>query len=54
VKQAISVAMCADKNVEVGLHVTLYSLLKNSDRLVKINLVHKGYTNRDLERLKKH
>ena len=47
----ISVALCADKNVEVSLHVTLYSLLKSSQHPIKINLVQKGYTFGDIDKI---
>lgn len=47
----ISVALCADKNVEVSLHVTLYSLLKSSQHPIKINLVQKGYTSGDIDKI---
>lgn len=47
----ISVALCADKNVEVGLHVTLYSLLNSSEHSIDINLVQKGYSATDIDRL---
>lgn len=47
----ISVALCADKNVEVSLHVTLYSLLKNSQHPIKLNLVQKGYTSGDIDKI---
>jgi lipopolysaccharide biosynthesis glycosyltransferase len=50
-KPEISVALCADKNVEVSLHVTLYSLLKSSQHPVKINLVQKGYQPKDIEKI---
>lgn len=50
-KPEISVALCADKNVEVSLHVTLYSLLKSSQHPIKINLVQKGYQSKDLDKI---
>jgi lipopolysaccharide biosynthesis glycosyltransferase len=49
----ISVAVCADKHIEVGLHVTLYSLLESSLRPVKIYFLQKGYCSRDIESLRK-
>ena len=49
----ISVAVCADKNIEVGLHVTLYSLLESSQHPVKIYFLQKGYDSRDIEALHK-
>ncbi len=36
---SISVALCADKNFEVGLHVTLYSLLESQSKMIKIFLL---------------
>lgn len=48
----ISVALCADKNVEVSLDVTLYSLLKSSQHPIKINLVQKGYRSKDIEKIR--
>jgi lipopolysaccharide biosynthesis glycosyltransferase len=50
-KPEISVALCADKNVEVSLHVTLYSLLKSSQHPIKINLIQKGYQSRDIDKI---
>lgn len=47
----ISVALCADKNVEVGLHVTLYSLLESSQNPIKINLIQKGYKAKDINKI---
>ncbi len=49
----ISVAVCADKNIEVGLHVTLYSLLESSRSPVKIYFLQKGYHLKDIEALYK-
>lgn len=51
--ERISVALCADKNIEIGLHVTLYSLLENSKCKIKINLIHSGYTSHDIDKLYK-
>ena len=47
----VSVVLCADKNIEVGLHVTLYSLLESSCHRIRINLVLKGYHSRDLGKI---
>ena len=47
----VSVVLCADKNIEVGLHVTLYSLLESSCHRIRINLVLKGYDSRDLDKI---
>lgn len=49
----ISVAVCADKNIEVGLHVTLFSLLESSRNPVKIYFLQKGYHPGDIEALHK-
>jgi len=45
------VALCADKNIEVGLHVTLHSLVTNSLSRVKIFLVLKGYGACDIQNI---
>ncbi|WP_310487938.1 glycosyltransferase [Chamaesiphon sp. VAR_69_metabat_338] len=50
-ESGISVGLCADKNIEVGLHVTLYSLMQSSQCPVKINLVCKGYTATDIDKI---
>ncbi len=50
-KPVVSVALCADKNVEVSLHVTLYSLLKSSRHPININLVQKGYQSKDIDKI---
>jgi len=47
----VSVVLCADKNIEVGLHVTLYSLLESSGHRFRINLVLKGYDSHDLDKI---
>jgi lipopolysaccharide biosynthesis glycosyltransferase len=47
----VSVALCADKNIEVGLHVTLHSLLESSHHRIRINLVLKGYDSHDLGKI---
>jgi lipopolysaccharide biosynthesis glycosyltransferase len=52
-ESGISVGLCADKNVEVGLHVTLYSLMQSSQCPVKINLVCKGYQSTDIAKIHK-
>lgn len=52
-KSPISVALCADKNIEVSLHVTLYSLLNTSRSPIEINLVQKGYAAKDIEKIHK-
>jgi len=49
----ISVAVCADKNIEVGLHVTLFSLLQSTRTPVKIYFLQKGYHSQDIEALHK-
>lgn len=48
---AAAVALCADRNIEVGVHVTLYSLLESARCPVRIHFIHKGYTDADLKRL---
>lgn len=50
-KSPISVALCADKNVEVSLHVTLYSLMNSVRSPVRINLIQKGYSFTDIEKI---
>jgi lipopolysaccharide biosynthesis glycosyltransferase len=50
-KSPISVALCADKNIEVSLHVTLYSLMNSSRSPIEINLVQKGYSSTDIEKI---
>ena len=47
----VSVALCADKNIEVGLHVTLYSLLKYSHHRIRINLLLNGYRSHHLAKI---
>jgi lipopolysaccharide biosynthesis glycosyltransferase len=49
----ISVAVCADNNIEVGLHVTLFSLLESSRSPVKIYFLQKGYNSRGIESIHK-
>lgn len=48
----INVAVCADKNIEVGLHVTLYSLLESSRSPVRINFLQSGYSEKDISKLR--
>lgn len=53
-KEFIPVVVCGDKNVEIGLHVTLYSLLeKSSAKYHKIYFINEGYTKEDLSNLSK-
>ncbi len=52
-ESGISVGLCADKNVEIGLHVTLYSLMQSAQSPVKINLVCKGYQSTDIDKIHK-
>ncbi|WP_310430241.1 glycosyltransferase family 8 protein [Chamaesiphon sp. VAR_48_metabat_135_sub] len=47
----VSVALCADKNIEVGLHVTLYSLLQSSHHFIRIYLLQKGYRSADIAKI---
>ena len=49
----ICVALCADKNIEVGLHVTLYSLLESQQYLVRIYFLQKGYSSEDIVKIHK-
>ncbi|OQX19023.1 MAG: hypothetical protein BWK76_05905 [Desulfobulbaceae bacterium A2] len=51
--QSIEVALCADKNVEIGLHVTLYSLLQHQTLKSIIFLLLKGYSSDDISNLHK-
>src|SRR5262249_24995040 len=48
-----SVALCADKNIVVGLHVTMYSLLESARAPIRIYLVQHGYNSRDIAILDK-
>ncbi len=50
-KPYISVALCADKNIEVGLHVTLYSLLQSSHHFIRIYFLQEGYLQKDIAKL---
>ncbi|WP_309729978.1 glycosyltransferase [Chamaesiphon sp. OTE_75_metabat_556] len=50
-ESGISVGLCADKNIEIGLHVTLYSLMQSSQCPVKINLICKGYKSTDIGKI---
>jgi len=52
-KNKVNVVVCADKNIEVGLHVTLYTLLENTRSKIKIYLINNGYAAYDLEALHK-
>ncbi|AFY94771.1 glycosyltransferase family 8 protein [Chamaesiphon minutus] len=52
-KPPISVALCADKNIEVSLHVTLYSLMNSSRSPIEINLIQKDYSSTDIEKIHK-
>jgi lipopolysaccharide biosynthesis glycosyltransferase len=45
------VVVCADRNIELGLHVTLYSLLVNASTPIKIYFIQKGYSDSDVARL---
>lgn len=47
----IPIVLCADKNVVVGLHVALYSVLSATNRFIKIYILHKGYDIYDKERI---
>jgi lipopolysaccharide biosynthesis glycosyltransferase len=48
---AVPVALCADRNILRGLHVTLSSMLKYSSAQLKMYLLHKGLTESDLRLL---
>lgn len=50
---SIAVALCADKNIEVGLHVTLYSLLESSHHFIKIYFIQKNYKQDDIRKIHK-
>lgn len=52
-KPWVTVALCADKNFEVGLHVTLFSLLLHCSSPVRIYLIHKGYKSNRVSRIQK-
>ena len=45
---SINVALCADKYIQLGLHVTLYSLLQHAETHVEVYLLHKSYTDKEL------
>ena len=45
---SVKIALCADRNIQVGLHVTLYSLLSHAQTHVEIYLLHKSYTDKEL------
>ena len=50
--KAIPVVLCADSNILRGLHVTLFSMLKNSSASLKIYLLHSNLSGKDLTTLK--
>ena len=50
---SVNVALCADRNIQVGLHVTLYSLLSNTQTYVEIYLLHKSFTDKELSMIEK-
>jgi lipopolysaccharide biosynthesis glycosyltransferase len=50
-ENAINLVLCGDKNFEIGIHTTLYSLLEHSKRNFKIYLIHKDYNDKDFEKL---
>ena len=50
---SVNVALCADRNIQVGLHVTLYSLLSNTQTYVERYLLHKSYTDKELSMIEK-
>jgi len=47
-----AVVLCADRNIEVGEHVTLYSLLASARCAVRIHFINTGYSEADLARLR--
>ncbi|MDH6308292.1 lipopolysaccharide biosynthesis glycosyltransferase [Dysgonomonas sp. PFB1-18] len=48
----IPIVICGDKNVEIGLHVTLFSLLSHSTgSFHNIYFINKGYNDSDLNKL---
>ena len=49
----VNIVVCADKNIEVGLHVTLYTLLENTHRKIRIYFINDGYTKEDMAALHK-
>lgn len=48
------IVVCGDKNIEIGLHITLYSLLsKSSCNYHKIYFINDGYLTADIDRIYK-
>lgn len=47
----IPIVLCADKNVVVGLHVALYSVLSTTKKYIKIYILHKEYDDVDKNHL---
>jgi lipopolysaccharide biosynthesis glycosyltransferase len=45
------IALCADSNIEIGLHVTLRSLVETTSRRVKVCLLNQGFDAHFPERL---
>lgn len=45
------IAICADINIEVGLHVTLVSLAEHASEPFRLYLLHKGYSDGDLQKI---
>jgi lipopolysaccharide biosynthesis glycosyltransferase len=50
---AIPVALCADKNIVDGVHVTLYSMLESSESPLTIYFLNKGYSGEDLDSIRR-
>jgi len=48
----INIAICGDKNAEIGLHITLFSLLKNTSNKVRIYFIYKDFSEGDINFLK--
>ena len=47
----VNIALCGDRNFEIGIHTTLYSLLEHSKRKFRIYFIHKDYDDKDFEKL---
>jgi lipopolysaccharide biosynthesis glycosyltransferase len=50
--EVVAIVVCGDKNVEIGLHVTLFSLLRfSSSAFHKIYFINEEYTSFDIDKL---
>lgn len=47
----INVALVCDKNMEVGLHLTIVSMLRRASRNVHIHFFHEDFTEEDIKKL---